>query len=46
MKIAFAAVLNLFAAVMAAPAVENVGAAGSLIEARCLPKGGEYPCHL
>lgn len=41
MKIAFTAVFALVAAVMAAPSVENVGAAEGLVEKRCLGAGGE-----
>jgi hypothetical protein len=42
MKVTFAAVFALFAAVMAAPSVENVGAAEGLLEKRCLGAGGEF----
>ncbi|OAG09107.1 uncharacterized protein CC84DRAFT_1257823 [Paraphaeosphaeria sporulosa] len=41
MKIVFTAVFALFATVMAAPSVENVGAAESLVEKRCLGAGAE-----
>ena len=41
MKVTFAALFTLFAAAMAAPSAENVGAADGLVEKRCLGAGGK-----